>query len=144
MQDDSSFFDKYGAFFIKGLKNTILISMIGVVLGAVLGALIALAAPYLSKKLLSSCISLEALSMYLLIKCWSLTSLIDLLTFAKANVNFNEEKKDNVIAVPKNSPILLANVNKSIKDWLSLSCYFVLHMLQQRVFLLLTLLPYYF
>ena len=43
MQDDSSFFDKYGAFFIKGLKNTILISMIGVVLGAVLGALIALA-----------------------------------------------------------------------------------------------------
>lgn len=43
MQDDSSFFDKYGAFFIKGLKNTILISIIGVVLGAVLGALIALA-----------------------------------------------------------------------------------------------------
>ena len=33
-----------------------------------------------------------------------------------ANVNFNEEKKDNVIAVPKNSPILLANVNKSIKE----------------------------
>lgn len=36
MQDDSSFFDKYGAFFIKGLKNTILISMIGVVLGALI------------------------------------------------------------------------------------------------------------
>ena len=40
MQDDSSFLISM-VHFIKGLKNTILISMIGVVLGAVLGALIA-------------------------------------------------------------------------------------------------------
>ena len=32
-----------------------------------------------------------------------------------ANVNFNEEKKDNVIAVPK-IHLFLANVNKSIKE----------------------------
>ncbi|MCI2775272.1 ABC transporter substrate-binding protein/permease [Staphylococcus petrasii] len=43
MQDDGNFFSKYDAFFIKGLKNTILISFIGVIFGAIIGALIALA-----------------------------------------------------------------------------------------------------
>ncbi|PNZ70892.1 transporter substrate-binding domain-containing protein [Staphylococcus croceilyticus] len=43
MQDDGNFFSKYGAFFIKGIKNTIFISLIGVVFGAIIGALIALA-----------------------------------------------------------------------------------------------------
>lgn len=42
MQDDGNFFTKYGSFFIKGIKNTILISLIGVVLGSILGAFIAL------------------------------------------------------------------------------------------------------
>ncbi|MEQ6034277.1 amino acid ABC transporter permease [Staphylococcus saccharolyticus] len=42
MQDDGNFFSKYGSFFIKGLKNTILISLIGVILGSILGAFIAL------------------------------------------------------------------------------------------------------
>ena len=35
-------FTKYGSFFIKGIKDTILISSIGVILGSILGALIAL------------------------------------------------------------------------------------------------------
>ncbi|PTU81981.1 glutamate ABC transporter permease [Staphylococcus pasteuri] len=42
MQDDGNFYTKYKSFFIKGIKNTILISIIGVVLGAILGAFIAL------------------------------------------------------------------------------------------------------
>ncbi|QLK86359.1 ABC transporter permease subunit [Staphylococcus sp. 17KM0847] len=42
MKEDGSFFSKYGTFFVTGLKNTIIISIIGVVLGAVLGALFAL------------------------------------------------------------------------------------------------------
>lgn len=42
MNDDSSFIEKYGSFFIKGVKNTILISLVGVVLGSILGAFIAL------------------------------------------------------------------------------------------------------
>ena len=42
MQDDGNFFTKYGSFFIKGIKDTILISSIGVILGSILGALIAL------------------------------------------------------------------------------------------------------
>lgn len=42
MQDDGNFYTKYKSFFIKGLENTILISFIGVVLGAILGAFIAL------------------------------------------------------------------------------------------------------
>lgn len=42
MQDDGNFISKYGSFFIKGIKNTILISLVGVVLGSILGSLIAL------------------------------------------------------------------------------------------------------
>ncbi|TBW82423.1 transporter substrate-binding domain-containing protein, partial [Staphylococcus hominis] len=42
MQDDGNFYTKYKSFFIKGLENTILISFIGVVLGAILRAFIAL------------------------------------------------------------------------------------------------------
>lgn len=42
MKDEGSFLSKYGNFFVTGLKNTILISLIGVVLGAVFGALFAL------------------------------------------------------------------------------------------------------
>lgn len=42
MQDDGNFFTKYGSFFIKGIKNTILISLVGVILGSILGAFIAL------------------------------------------------------------------------------------------------------
>ncbi|MEX6345969.1 ABC transporter substrate-binding protein/permease [Staphylococcus ureilyticus] len=41
-KDDGNFFTKYGDFFLKGIKNTILISIVGVVLGALFGALIAL------------------------------------------------------------------------------------------------------
>ncbi|MGZ2417669.1 His/Glu/Gln/Arg/opine family amino acid ABC transporter permease subunit [Staphylococcus caledonicus] len=43
MVDDGNFYQKYGTFFIKGLKNSILISFIGVICGAIIGALIALA-----------------------------------------------------------------------------------------------------
>lgn len=42
MEDDGNFFTKYSSFFVTGIKNTILISIIGVVLGAVFGALLAL------------------------------------------------------------------------------------------------------
>ena len=42
MQDDGNFISKYGSFFIKGIKNTILISLVGVVLGSILGSFIAL------------------------------------------------------------------------------------------------------
>lgn len=42
MKDDGGFFSKYGAFFITGLKSTILISIIGVVIGAILGSFFAL------------------------------------------------------------------------------------------------------
>lgn len=42
MQDDGNFVSKYGSFFIKGIKNTILISLVGVVLGSILGSFIAL------------------------------------------------------------------------------------------------------
>lgn len=41
-KDEGNFFTKYGNFFIKGIQNTILISIVGVVLGAVFGAFIAL------------------------------------------------------------------------------------------------------
>ncbi|MBO1221712.1 ABC transporter substrate-binding protein/permease [Staphylococcus nepalensis] len=41
-KDEGNFFTKYGNFFLKGIKNTILISIVGVVLGAVFGAFIAL------------------------------------------------------------------------------------------------------
>lgn len=42
MTDDSGFISKYGSFFLKGIKITILISLIGVALGSILGAFIAL------------------------------------------------------------------------------------------------------
>ncbi|MEB8208997.1 ABC transporter substrate-binding protein/permease [Staphylococcus succinus] len=41
-KDDGNFFSKYGSFFIKGIQNTILISIVGVLLGTVFGAMIAL------------------------------------------------------------------------------------------------------
>lgn len=43
MVDDGSFIQKYGTFFIKGLQNTVLISLIGVICGAIIGSFIALA-----------------------------------------------------------------------------------------------------
>ncbi|MCQ9903610.1 ABC transporter permease subunit, partial [Staphylococcus aureus] len=43
MVDDGSFIQKYGTFFLKGLQNTIIISLIGVVCGAIIGSFIALA-----------------------------------------------------------------------------------------------------
>lgn len=42
MNDDSGFISKYGSFFLKGIKITILISLIGVSLGSILGAFVAL------------------------------------------------------------------------------------------------------
>ncbi|HHQ6731859.1 TPA: ABC transporter permease subunit [Staphylococcus aureus] len=42
MNDDSGFISKYGSFFLKGIKITILISLIGVALGSILGAVVAL------------------------------------------------------------------------------------------------------
>ncbi|HDD6748285.1 TPA: ABC transporter permease subunit [Staphylococcus aureus] len=42
MNDDSGFISKYGSFFLKGIKITILISLIGVALGSFLGAFVAL------------------------------------------------------------------------------------------------------
>ncbi|UXV48214.1 ABC transporter permease subunit [Staphylococcus aureus] len=42
MNDDSGFISKYGSFFLKGIKITILISFIGVALGSILGAFVAL------------------------------------------------------------------------------------------------------
>ncbi|MGN5883203.1 MULTISPECIES: ABC transporter substrate-binding protein/permease [Staphylococcus] len=42
MEEDGNFFTKYSSFFITGIKNTILISIVGVVLGALFGALFAL------------------------------------------------------------------------------------------------------
>ncbi|HDA9016461.1 TPA: ABC transporter permease subunit [Staphylococcus aureus] len=42
MNDDSGFISKYGSFFLKGIKITILISIIGVALGSILGAFVAL------------------------------------------------------------------------------------------------------
>ncbi|HAR6759169.1 TPA: ABC transporter permease subunit [Staphylococcus aureus] len=42
MNDDSGFICKYGSFFLKGIKITILISLIGVALGSILGAFVAL------------------------------------------------------------------------------------------------------
>ncbi|HDC5546015.1 TPA: ABC transporter permease subunit [Staphylococcus aureus] len=42
MNDDSGFISKYGSFFLKGIKITILISLIGVTLGSILGAFVAL------------------------------------------------------------------------------------------------------
>ncbi|CUC26885.1 extracellular glutamine-binding protein [Staphylococcus aureus] len=42
MNDDSAFISKYGSFFLKGIKITILISLIGVALGSILGAFVAL------------------------------------------------------------------------------------------------------
>lgn len=42
MVDDGSFIQKYGTFFVKGLQNTVLISLIGVVCGAIIGSFIAL------------------------------------------------------------------------------------------------------
>src|SRR5699024_10328103 len=41
-KDDGNFLTKYGSFFLKGIQNTILISIVGVVLGAIFGAFIAL------------------------------------------------------------------------------------------------------
>lgn len=43
MINDGSFIQKYGTFFLKGLQNTIIISLIGVVCGAIIGSFIALA-----------------------------------------------------------------------------------------------------
>ena len=43
MVDDGSFIQKYGTFFLKGLQNTIIISLIGVICGAIIGSFIALA-----------------------------------------------------------------------------------------------------
>ncbi|HAR5341433.1 TPA: ABC transporter permease subunit [Staphylococcus aureus] len=42
MNDDSGFISKYGSFFLKGIEITILISLIGVALGSILGAFVAL------------------------------------------------------------------------------------------------------
>ncbi|HDZ8696090.1 TPA: ABC transporter permease subunit [Staphylococcus aureus] len=42
MNDDSGFISKYSSFFLKGIKITILISLIGVALGSILGAFVAL------------------------------------------------------------------------------------------------------
>ncbi|HFF1009919.1 TPA: ABC transporter permease subunit [Staphylococcus aureus] len=42
MNDDSGFISKYCSFFLKGIKITILISLIGVALGSILGAFVAL------------------------------------------------------------------------------------------------------
>ncbi|HEI9276237.1 TPA: ABC transporter permease subunit [Staphylococcus aureus] len=42
MNDDSGFISKYGSFFLKGIKITILISLIDVALGSILGAFVAL------------------------------------------------------------------------------------------------------
>ncbi|HCY7376502.1 TPA: ABC transporter permease subunit [Staphylococcus aureus] len=42
MNDYSGFISKYGSFFLKGIKITILISLIGVALGSILGAFVAL------------------------------------------------------------------------------------------------------
>ncbi|MBF8084693.1 ABC transporter permease subunit [Staphylococcus aureus] len=42
MNDDSGFISKYGSFFLKGIKITILISLICVALGSILGAFVAL------------------------------------------------------------------------------------------------------
>ncbi|HCU7630354.1 TPA: ABC transporter permease subunit [Staphylococcus aureus] len=42
MNDDSGFISKYGSFFLKGIKITILISLMGVALGSILGAFVAL------------------------------------------------------------------------------------------------------
>ncbi|HDI8056145.1 TPA: ABC transporter permease subunit [Staphylococcus aureus] len=42
MNDDSGFISKYASFFLKGIKITILISLIGVALGSILGAFVAL------------------------------------------------------------------------------------------------------
>ncbi|WP_218087337.1 ABC transporter substrate-binding protein/permease [Staphylococcus aureus] len=42
MNDDSGFISKYGSFFLKGIKITILISLIAVALGSILGAFVAL------------------------------------------------------------------------------------------------------
>ncbi|MCC0966046.1 ABC transporter permease subunit [Staphylococcus aureus] len=42
MNDDSGFISKYVSFFLKGIKITILISLIGVALGSILGAFVAL------------------------------------------------------------------------------------------------------
>ncbi|QQF58773.1 ABC transporter permease subunit [Staphylococcus aureus] len=42
MNDDSGFISKYGSFFLKGIKITILISLVGVALGSILGAFVAL------------------------------------------------------------------------------------------------------
>ncbi|EWT53817.1 amino acid ABC transporter, permease/substrate-binding protein [Staphylococcus aureus W65865] len=42
MNDDSGFISKYGSFFLKEIKITILISLIGVALGSILGAFVAL------------------------------------------------------------------------------------------------------
>ncbi|HDZ6232415.1 TPA: ABC transporter permease subunit [Staphylococcus aureus] len=42
MNDDSGFISKYGSFFLKGIKITLLISLIGVALGSILGAFVAL------------------------------------------------------------------------------------------------------
>ncbi|EOD8722641.1 ABC transporter permease subunit [Staphylococcus aureus] len=42
MNDDSGFISKYGSSFLKGIKITILISLIGVALGSILGAFVAL------------------------------------------------------------------------------------------------------
>ena len=42
MNDDSGFISKYGSFFLKGIKITILISLIGVASGSILGAFVAL------------------------------------------------------------------------------------------------------
>lgn len=42
MNDDSGFISKYGSFFLKGIKITILISLIGIALGSILGAFVAL------------------------------------------------------------------------------------------------------
>ena len=40
--DNSNFFTKYGSFFLKGIKNTVLVSAIGVLAGSLFGAIISL------------------------------------------------------------------------------------------------------
>lgn len=43
MVDDGSLYSKVWNFFLKGLQNTIIISLIGVICGAIIGSFIALA-----------------------------------------------------------------------------------------------------
>jgi len=55
MFDDGSFFSKYGTFFIQGIGGTIVISLIGVLLGSLFGGILAFMK--LSKNIIARTIS---------------------------------------------------------------------------------------